>query len=113
MPAPRAVLNDIHDLKLDPKKVHRSTNKAGRLLTKIADEKKPVEKPGLVFVEKVEVPVAIEEKVSEEVANSEQVSQTAEETKPAEETQEKVLAQATTEKSKKKQQYQRKNSYNN
>jgi len=31
MPSPKAVLADIHDLKLDPTKSHNSTKKSGRL----------------------------------------------------------------------------------
>lgn len=34
MPSPKSVIRDIHDLKLDPKKAHTSTDKSGRLVTK-------------------------------------------------------------------------------
>lgn len=118
MPAPRAVLNDILDLKLDPKKAHKSTSKKGRLSPKDVFEKKPVEKPGLVFIDKIEEPPSKEESSSkpEEIvaAESETLLVVTKEEQAKEEVSENVkLINQPSEKSKKKQQYQRKNSYNN
>jgi len=49
MPAPRAVLADILNLGLDPKKSHRSLSKDGKLKNASLEKKKDL-KPGFVFV---------------------------------------------------------------
>lgn len=70
MPASRAVLADIRDLKLDPTKAHSGDAKTGRLkgagtVSKKQVTKAPVEEKVVPSVEKVKVVEKIEEKTEE------------------------------------------------
>lgn len=70
MPAPRAVLADILNLGLDPKKSHRSLSKDGKLKNVSSEKKKDLKlKPGFVFVppqeESAEVETLKQEKHAE------------------------------------------------
>lgn len=115
MPSPRAILNDIHDLKLDPKKVHVATTKSGRLsVGSSKDKKKDVEKPGLVFLSSdEEVKKSTNELDHVEIPTDVVEEPVVETTVVEKEEKDAKKNYAMSEKQKKKQQYQKKNSYNN
>ncbi len=87
MPSPKAVLRDIHDLKLDPRKAHTAIRVSGRLrkfaTVEVASapvlKEKPVTTPGLV---KLPEPVAPPSEPVEVVAEIQQPVQDVAEAAP-------------------------------
>lgn len=68
MPSPKAVLRDIHDLKLDPKQAHSKTKRSGRLRHVVsATVLQPLE------VKKVDPELALFVNVVEDVDQHQQV----------------------------------------
>jgi outer membrane biosynthesis protein TonB len=114
MPSPRSILNDIHDLKLDPKKVHTAMTKSGRLSTNSSKaEKEPVEKPGLVFLSSNEEAKDLTTEMENVEATVETVEQIVQPEVSKVEEKDVKKNYTMSEKQKKKQQYQKKNSHNN
>lgn len=65
MPSPRAVLADIHDLKLDPTKAHSGVKASGRLHKKVTEEVVDEKlKNGLVELPKAEAKTEVEAEVA-------------------------------------------------